>query len=306
MRCLVSLMWLMCCCAAWAAPAPSQNLLVQENGARVIAFSSEFGGWDAANMAPSLTRLQEPGVEIQDFVWCTADNAPFPHWVLFELKERQWLTTLVFNNALKEEAAYPGISARQIEVWAGTEGRDTLKKVAAFQLERNKTGQSVRLEPLQARWLKFVITSNWGHPAWTEMNASAAYDDGSRPAGFAQALKQHGKVDMYGIYFDFASASLRAESRPALEEIVRYHLANPARKLVIEGHTDNIGSQKYNQDLSLRRAKAVVAELGRMGVALAAFRPVGYGAGQPLADNVSEQGRARNRRVTVRLATPVG
>jgi outer membrane protein OmpA-like peptidoglycan-associated protein len=287
---------------ALAAAGAGQNLLTLENGARVIGFSSEFGGWDAANMVPALARLQEPGVDIQDFVWCTADNAPFPHWVLFELKQKQWLTTFVFNNALKEEAAYPGISARQLEVWVGLEEAGKLKKVAAFQLERNKTGQSVRIEPLQARWIKFVITSNWGHPTWTEMNASAALDDGSRPANFAAELKKHGKVDIYGIYFDFGSARLRAESRPALEEIARFHKANPAQALHIEGHTDNVGTKKYNQDLSMQRAQAVIAELERMGASAGRFIPVGYGADQPVAGNDTEAGRAKNRRVTVRLA----
>lgn len=287
--------------SAWAAPDPSANLLTLENGARVIGFSSEYGGWDAASMVPSLARLGEPGVDIQDFVWCTADNAPFPHWVLFELMSRQWLTTFVFNNALEEEAAYPGISARQIEVWVGAESPDRLKKVASFQLERNKTGQSVRIEPVEARWIKFVITRNWGHPTWTEMNASAVLDDGSRPASLAAELRKNGKVDLYGIYFDFASANLRPESRAVLEEILRFHKANPGLGLVIEGHTDNVGASAYNQSLSEMRARAVVDQLARMGATPGAFKSIGHGAARPVAGNDTEAGRARNRRVTVRL-----
>lgn len=297
---------LLTCCVLLISPRvgaaeAGTNLLTQESGARVVGHSSEFGGWEAANMVPSLARLREPGVEIQDFIWCTADNAPFPHWVLFELKAKQWLTTFVFNNALKEEAAYPGISARQLEVWVGMDAANKLKKVAAFELERNKTGQAVRIEPVQARWVKFVITRNWGHPTWTEMNASAALDDGSRPANFAAELKKHGKVDLYGIYFDFGSARLRAESRPALEEIARFHKANPLQTLIIEGHTDNVGARKYNQDLSMQRARAVISELEKMGASTMRFQAVGYGSDQPIAGNATESGRAKNRRVTVRL-----
>lgn len=300
--------------AAWLAltlgvmmPARAQegtaaNLLVEEQGVRILGHSSSYGGWDVSNMVPSLARLQEPGVTVEDFIWCTADGAPFPHWVLFELKQAQWLTTLVFNNALKEEPAYPGISARDIEVWVGEESAERLRKVAAFRLERNKSGQSVQIEPVQARWLKFVITSNWGHPTWTEMNASAVYDDGSRPAQFAAELKAGGKVDVYGIYFDFNSATLRAESRRALEEIVAFHRAYPTQSLVIEGHTDDVGSAQSNLALSQRRAQAVVAELVRMGASAGSIEASGHGAAQPVASNASAAGRAKNRRVTVRLA----
>ncbi len=286
--------------AAWAAPAGT-NLLVQENGAKVVAFSSEYGGWGADSMVPSLARLREPGIEIEDFVWCTADNAPFPHWVLFEFKQKQWLTTIVFNNALKEEDAYPGISARQVEVWVGQDSRDKLTKVAAFELERNKKGQSVKIAPVPARWVKFIITSNWGHPTWTEMNASALIDDGSRPSDFSSEMAAKGKVDVYGIYFDFASDRLRAESRKALEDILRFHKEHPTQALLLEGHTDNVGGQKSNQDLSMRRARAVIDELVRMGAVAARFTPVGFGAGQPVDSNDTEAGRAKNRRVTVRL-----
>lgn len=289
--------------ASTPTPAAQANLLAVEHGARVIDFSSEYGGWEASSVTPSLERLREPGVGIEDFVWCTADDAPFPHWVLVELKARRWVTTLVFNNALKDEPAYPGISARHIEIWGSADSPAKLRKIAAFELERNKTGQSVQIDPVELRWLKFNITSNWGHPTWTEMNAAAAYDDGSRPADFATALKATGKADLYGLYFDFGSATLRAESRPTLEKILAFHRANPHSSLQIEGHTDTIGGSAANKDLSLRRARAVVAELERLGVPAGRLRASGFGAEQPVADNGSEAGRAKNRRVTVRLAS---
>lgn len=288
--------------SAFAQAGTPPNLLVREGGARVAGFSSATGGADVDQLLPPRELLEKPGVDLNDFVWCTADDAPFPHWVLFDFRKAQWLTTLVFNNALNDEMAYPGISARQVEVWAGKESKDSLRKIAAFQLERNKNGQSVRIEPVEARWLKFVVTGNWGNPTWTELAAFAAYDDGSRPASLAAELKSRGKVDLYGIYFDFASATLRAESRPVLAEIVQFQRANPGLKLLIEGHTDNIGPARYNAELSLKRAQAVVAELGRMGANTATLKAVGRGDQEPVADNGSASGRAKNRRVTLRLA----
>jgi outer membrane protein OmpA-like peptidoglycan-associated protein len=299
MKTLLACLVLLCTTLAQAGTLP--NLLVREGGVRVAGFSSATGGADVDQLLPPRELLEQPGVDLNDFVWCTADNAAFPHWVMFEFRNSQWLTTLVFNNALNDEMAYPGISARQVEVWVGAESRDKLRKVAAFQLERNKNGQSVRIAPVQARWLKFVVTGNWGNPTWTELSAFAAYDDGARPSGLAEALKQQGKVDLYGLYFDFASPHLRAESQPVLEEILRIHRADPRRVLIIEGHTDNQGGRAYNQRLSLQRAQAVVAALARMGAAKSAFDAQGLGAEQPVADNASAAGKAKNRRVTVRF-----
>lgn len=285
------------------AAVSGENLLFQENGARVVGFSSSAGGADVDQLLPPRTLLEQPGVQLTDFVWCTADNAPFPHWVEIEFKRKQWLTTLVFNNQLNDEMPYPGISARQVEVWAGTEAKDKLRKLASFELERNKNGQSVRIEPVEVRWLKFVIVSNWGNETWTEISAFAAYDDGSRPASLAAELEQRGKVDIYGIYFDFDSAGLREESAPALQAILGYHRAHPDHALVIEGHTDGQGSERHNLELSKNRAAAVLDALAHQGAERARFQAHGLGAVQPVADNATPEGRARNRRVTVRLAT---
>lgn len=139
--------------------------------------------------------------------------------------------------------------------------------VAAFRLERNKNGQPVRIAPIKARGLKFVITSNRSNATRTELAAFANYDDGSRPAGVAEVMKKDDKVDVYGICLDFASAALHPESRQTLDEILSFHKADPAQKLVIEGHTDSFGSDKTNRELAIRQAKAVVAELVRMGTA---------------------------------------
>ncbi|MFZ5484883.1 MAG: OmpA family protein [Pseudomonadota bacterium] len=290
--------------ATFAQAGTLPNLLVQESGARVAGFSSATGGADVDQLLPPRALLEKSGVDLNDFVWCTADNAPFPHWVLFEFKRPHWLTTLVFNNALNDEMAYPGIAAKQVEVWVSQDAKDALRKIAAFRLERNKNGQSVRIDPVEVRWLKFVITENWGNPTWTELAAFAAYDDGARPTRLAAELNERGKIDLYGLYFDFASATLRSESRPTLEEIVRFQKANPGRNLTVEGHTDNVGSARFNADLSLKRARAVIAELGRMGADTTAFKAVGRGDREPVADNGNEGGRAKNRRVTLRLPSP--
>lgn len=113
-----------------------------------------------------------------------------------------------------------------------------------------------------------------------------------------QALKKEGRVDVYGIYFDFASDKLRPESAPVLAEIASALKDNPTWKLQVNGHTDNIGGDAYNLDLSDRRAAAVKQALvTQYHIDPARLDPKGFGATQPKEPNDTAQGRARNRRV---------
>ena len=96
---------------------------------------------------------------------------------------------------------------------------------------------------------------------------------------------------------DLDSASLRAESRPVLDDVAAMLAGEPAWKLTIEGHTDASGSAGHNQTLSEQRAAAVRAYLVSHGVDAARLTAVGFGATKPVADNASELGRAQNRRV---------
>jgi flagellar motor protein MotB len=105
-------------------------------------------------------------------------------------------------------------------------------------------------------------------------------------------------TDVYGIYFDFASATLRAESEPVLREIADTLRTHNDWKLQINGHTDNIGTDAQNLELSRQRAAAVRAALmGGFQVDGARLSINGLGASQPKESNETVSGRARNRRV---------
>ena len=113
-----------------------------------------------------------------------------------------------------------------------------------------------------------------------------------------QELKQTGQAEIYGIYFDFASDKIKPESEPVLREIADALNHNPSWKLRVEGHTDNIGGDEYNLDLSQRRAEAVKSALGtRYHIASERLTPKGFGATRPKEPNDTLAGRARNRRV---------
>lgn len=100
------------------------------------------------------------------------------------------------------------------------------------------------------------------------------------------------------ILFDFGRWQLRPEAQAILEQLARLAALRPGPVLV-EGHTDNVGSERFNLVLSELRAHVVGLELARLGVDPDRLQPVGRSESEPVAPNDSEEGRARNRRVVV-------
>ena len=111
-------------------------------------------------------------------------------------------------------------------------------------------------------------------------------------------LETEGKAIVYGIYFDFNSSTIRPESEPVLKEIADALHDHPDWKLSVNGHTDNVGGNVYNQKLSVRRAESVKqALMDRYQIAGDRLQTGGFGAGSPIDTNDTPEGRARNRRV---------
>ena len=110
------------------------------------------------------------------------------------------------------------------------------------------------------------------------------------------ALDKEGHVALY-VNFDFAKATLKSDAQPVLAQVVTLLKTDPALKLAVEGHTDNVGAAAGNQALSEQRAQAVVAALVQAGVEAARLSAAGFGAARPVASNDSSEGRAKNRRV---------
>lgn len=103
------------------------------------------------------------------------------------------------------------------------------------------------------------------------------------------------------VYFDFAKASLRPESFPALDELVALLKARPSMVIEIAGHTDNVGDDASNMTLSQNRAESVRKYLISKGIAATRVQAKGYGETQPVDSNETEDGRQNNRRTEVRI-----
>lgn len=120
---------------------------------------------------------------------------------------------------------------------------------------------------------------------------------GTNPLDPADDVKELKCVELQ-IQFDFDSDVVKQADYAELERVAQYLKENPELQVIIQGHTDNVGTPEYNLDLSLRRAKAVIKLLNeKYGVDMARMKAEGYGASQPIASNDTEEGRAKNRRI---------
>lgn len=143
-----------------------QNLL---SGARVVSASSEYGaGW-----AAQLLLDQNTGTG-----WCSADKSPFPHVIVIELARPSKVWQFVIDNTAAQEGGYPGISARRFELYA-SDTNGTAESDYRLVLS-GEAGKGARREfelnnITEARLLKLVVLSNWGHDTWTEIMEIEAY-----------------------------------------------------------------------------------------------------------------------------------
>jgi outer membrane protein OmpA-like peptidoglycan-associated protein len=112
----------------------------------------------------------------------------------------------------------------------------------------------------------------------------------------AATIQATGQVQLY-IQFRFNSAELDEAALPTLSELRDTLTSTPGLRLTLVGHTDAVGTQQYNQALSLRRAQSVMRWLTTQGVTSTRLASEGKGQDQPIADNDTDSGRALNRRV---------
>jgi outer membrane protein OmpA-like peptidoglycan-associated protein len=111
-------------------------------------------------------------------------------------------------------------------------------------------------------------------------------------------IKTTGHAAVYGIYFDTGKATIKPESDATLTEIAKMLKAEPALKLNVVGHTDNVGGMDSNMKLSMARGEAVAQALvARHGIAADRLKGYGVSSLAPVASNDTDAGRAKNRRV---------
>jgi outer membrane protein OmpA-like peptidoglycan-associated protein len=146
------------------------------------------------------------------------------------------------------------------------------------------------------------FNSNGGEPVglWEGSKGTEAPKCTPRKSGAVErALVKEGRVVLFGIRFASNSDVPLPESVPVMDELSATLKANPAMKVLLEGHTDSTNTAAYNLDLSARRAKAVLSYLVKQGLDAGRLSSKGFGLDKPIASNATAQGRSLNRRVEV-------
>ena len=151
--------------------------------------------------------------------------------------------------------------------------------------------------PADIRWAMGGITLKY---AFVQEAAPPVPPPPPPPPAAAPPMKK--KIVLRAVYFDFNKYNIRKDAVPVLDEAVSLLKQEPESVGVISaGHTDSIGSAKYNMGLSLRRANAVKDYLVSKGISAKRIKVEGFGLTQPVASNKTAEGRAQNRRVELKL-----
>jgi len=143
-----------------------------------------------------------------------------------------------------------------------------------------------------------------GRNLWASLHKNDTYDirvtdAGAANKGMDSDLKTNCHAAIYGVLFDFNKSTLQPASDPVLRQILDLLKNNPTQKIEVQGHTDNVGGDAYNQTLSEARAKAIDTWLTQHGIAGDRLTAKGFGKTRPIADNATDAGRAKNRRVEI-------
>jgi len=291
---------------------PMATLQYQRNGieawARFQLFSPEQIEADfieVKTFTPTLS-IPEPAAKRE----AVSENAPFPY--LLPLPGAQTGSVEMDNGplyvTLKGDEEPTMVASDSIRKNYGEiTGISNLQFVLEYRSALTKAGWQVVMESQGLNQSDAVMWSHYarnGRDIWaylhfggTELSISVG-----EAGDLAAALKKDCHVPLYGITFDFNKTTLRPDSEGSLQRILAFLQGDTGLAVEVQGHTDNVGGDDYNLKLSQGRADTVKAWLVSHGVAAARITAQGYGRQQPIADNDSDEGRAKNRRVELARA----
>ena len=231
----------------------------------------------------------------------------------------------LYHNFMKLNNADSGRQYSEIEFHRNYENAIAAlggKKISTTQFTRAIVDAAGGLGPVEKYWRSVPPTSGYEHYSYVIRTADKEYwihiatgafpthgyvtvlekEGMKQSVGFLdasamkKALDADGRVALY-INFDIDKATMRPDSQPVMDEINKLLTNNAGLKLSIEGHTDSTGAPDHNRQLSTARARSVLGALVGLGIDPTRLSSKGFGPDKPIAENNSESGRAKNRRV---------
>jgi len=232
-------------------------------------------------------RIPTPNIGTQVFFSpMTSSVARYPHDYLY-----LYHTPGIFRQGREVSGSrVAGMVGHLLPVKVQVKDEWAIMYVASERVAQVPTGNFARGDVIE-----FHLNANARFPTYlTDIVVAVGLDN------LYETLVSDGEVTTRGIFFDSDSDRLRPESTPVLEELATALRDHADLKVLIEGHTDSQGEEAHNQDLSERRARAVVAWLTAQGIAADRLGSAGKGESVPVADNATVEGRQQNRRVVIR------
>jgi outer membrane protein OmpA-like peptidoglycan-associated protein len=219
---------------------------------------------------------------------------------------------------MKQDALAPAVTVAtaQVTILKGTVTDDATKKPleAAIDLIDNTSGLTIATFRSNATSGKYLVSlpsgTNYGIVARQEgylfhsenfnLPAGASYAEVVKDIPLKR-LEVGATIVLRNIFFDTGKAALRPESTAELKRLQKLLVETPNLKLEMAGHTDNVGEAGRNQELSRRRAQAVVNYLTQHGIVASRLTAAGYGEARPVAPNKTRAGRQLNRRTEFKV-----
>jgi outer membrane protein OmpA-like peptidoglycan-associated protein len=176
------------------------------------------------------------------------------------------------------------------------------QEVAQAEQERNRVVLQTRERETQRARSEAETAKSQAETAKNEAQAVQSQLESARQQLQDLQAKQteRGMVVTLGdVLFDTGRATLKPGAERALERLAQFLRTNPGTRIIVEGHTDSVGSEAYNEELSQRRAQAVTEALRARGVPADQYQAKGLGKAYPVASNETPAGRQQNRRVEI-------
>lgn len=239
---------------------------------------------------------EKPVITKDDWDVQTFKLEPTNEIILAGKKEIKAIQLAIIKGVIRDAVTLEPVGAVPVEIFDNELG----VKVASFESSSETSEYLVSLP--SGRNYGFAVKAK-EYMFYSEnliIPASTSVQEINRDI-YLKKIEVGSKIILKNIFFDFNKATLRPESKTELDRLIKLLQDVPSLKIEISGHTDNVGSALYNQQLSENRAKSVVDYLIINGLDSNRLTYVGYGMTQPVATNDTEDGRQMNRRTEFKV-----